>query len=141
MIPVGYKRPKATFALSFEDETMEGLEVRCQSVSLETYLRVFELTTGGVDFTPANRDRLSEVLDTFCASVIEWNLEDEDDQPLPCTAATVMAQDRAFIVRLIDAWVTGMVEVPGPLPKPSVAFVTSLEQSLPMEPLSENLAS
>lgn len=140
---MGYRREPQPVLLSFSDETMEGLAVHCRTTSVGEFLRAVGLTGGGLAFTPANEGRLRSLCDVVMGTVTSWNLEHhETGEPVPPTGEGLLAQDRAFLSRFVDAWMDGQVAVPGPLPKPSAAGETPGPlASLPMEPMPESQAS
>lgn len=133
---MGFKRGQKVYKLRFEDPEFEGLVVRTRSVSLGEFLTMEELISG--DLVKDNVDKLFKA---FVDVVVSWNLEDDDDQPVPITVGGLYAQDLEFVKAIIDAWKDAMVGVADPLSQTSTGGEPSLVESIPMEPLSESQAS
>jgi hypothetical protein len=124
---MGYQRP--TLKLVFDDPEMEGLIVRARRLKIGTYVDL--LRAAGLDLKDeTNRKELAE---RIMSAVIDWNLEDEDSQPVPVTPAGFLDQDLRFIIQMSEALLAAHRGVPGPLERPSPAGGQSLEQSIPME--------
>lgn len=87
--------------------------------------------------------RYQELLGFFADCLVSWNLEDDDDQPIPPTLEGLRSQDDEFVLLVFDAWVDFVVRgaAKGPLGSSSPDGEQPLEASLPMEPLPENQAS
>ncbi|WP_326646050.1 hypothetical protein OG884_15475 [Streptosporangium sp. NBC_01755] len=139
---MGYKRKK-TFKLTFADGDLEGLEVRVRSISIERFLELaplLDMTMSG-GMTPEDIESIREMLDMFASVLVDWNLEDEDDMPVPCTAEALMDQDLRFVTGLMSTWAEHIAGVSAPLERPSPDGEPSLEESLPMEVLSPSPVS
>ena len=128
---MGYVRAPRVFKLVFTDPEFEGLEVRARSVSLDTVRRLNRL----IDQDEAAAT--DEVLETFGAALVEWNLESEPGKPVPATAESLGVQDQDFAMAIVAAWMNAIRgQVPAPLDQRSNGGVPSLEGSMPMEVLS-----
>jgi hypothetical protein len=83
-------------------------------------------------------------LKNFISHLVSWNLEDEDtEQPVPPTEKGVLSVDHDLVVAMNNAWIQTLTGVHGadPLPESSTSGEQSPALSIPMEPLSEPLAS
>lgn len=150
---MSYVRQK-TYKLTWaEGEELEGLEVRAKAIPFRTYLVVGSLLDGDAPDTHEDDDgtvyafkdnpasQFEFLVKTFAKALVSWNLTTEDGASVPADEAGVWAQDREFVILTIRAWVDGLASVSRPLAKPSPAGVPSAGVSIPMEPLSESLAS
>ena len=139
---MGYKRPTKVLKLNFEDPEMKGLVVRVKSVKLGKLLGLVKLVSLDTEkLTPEDLALIDDVFQTFADSLVSWNVEDDDDQPVPPTLDGVYSQDLDFIMEIVAAWVDGLTGVSDPLAGRSRGGGTSQEASLPMEVLSPSRAS
>lgn len=140
---MGYKRKK-TFKLTWADGEFEGLEVRVRSMSVERFLELGPLLEA-LDMDGLGTKEMGELRELFrefSTVLVDWNLEDEDDDSaVPCTTEAFLGQDIRFVNEVISRWAEHIAGVSAPLERPSPSGEPSLEVSLPMEPLSPSLAS
>lgn len=142
---MGYVAPRRARKLIFaeDDEDMQGLVVRCNSVPLADFLEIASLTTVA-DSDPgaaASLKIFDDLLERFASVLVEWNVEDADGDPIPTTVAGLSQHEFGWVLNLIKAWIQTIGDVAGPLPQPSSDGVPILEASIPMEPLVLNPAS
>ncbi|MFJ4837180.1 hypothetical protein [Streptomyces sp. NPDC088746] len=133
----GYRHKAKRINVSFaEPHEFAGFEAVLRGKSLAGFLDLQGI--GEVD-----KSSLGEQLREMSLSLISWNLEDEETgAPVPVTPEAVMAQDQDLMIALAAAWMDGLAGgIKGPLEPSSTDGQPSLEASLPMEPLSESLAS
>lgn len=116
------------------DGPYEGLEAVLRGLTLGEFMNLMGI--GEVDLSA-----VSDQLRAMANALISWNLETEDGTPVPATAESVYAQDQDMMLRLASAWLSAVKGISVPLEQPSTDGDRSLEESLPMEPLSESLAS
>lgn len=144
---MGYKRQKTIYRLVFEDEEFEGLEVRAYAPPLGYLEKTMQM--GSIagrntdDLSPEEIELFQGFMTGFAKYLVSWNLEDDDDTPVPATLEGLRTQDLGFVFQIIEAWLDSVSAVAGPLAPPSSSGRPSLEGSLPMEPLSpspENLS-
>lgn len=133
---MGYQHKRKKINVSFaEPHEFAGFEATLRGQHLGGFLNL--LGIGEVDLS-----NLGDQLKEMGTSLISWNLEDEDTQePVPVTPEAVMAQDQDLMIALATAWLDALRGLPAPLEQSSTDGPPSLEASLPMEPLSESLAS
>lgn len=158
---MGFKRNK-TFVLVFEDEALAGLEVRARGATVAGMLGAVELlsvfegkSASGMSAKDlVHFDRLfrtmagcpAECLDQhdelppgqehYLNRIVSWNLEDENDQPVPADYFGLMSQDADFAMALVMAWMDGVLGTPGPLGRNSNDGMPPEGVSIPMETLS-----
>ena len=83
-----------------EDSDYHGAEIRAKlDVDVRTFL---ELQTIGDD---ATANELRDAFTLFGETIIkEWNLQDEDNKPVPATGEGFMTLPPAFCTSVIGAW-------------------------------------
>lgn len=132
---MGFQRKTLTLTSFPNHPDLEGLEVTLRRLPLGPYL---ELTGLGGE---SERNSVSEMIREFSKALISWNLEDETGEPVPATPEAVFAEDHEMMLAIANAWMDHMGGVAAPLEQSSDAGEPSPEVSIPMEPLSESLAS
>lgn len=139
---MGHKPKRTIYKLVFDDSDMHDLEVKARKPKLGTLAKIKALG-GGVE----GRDEegiaaaLDEMLAIFAKHLQEWNVTDDDDSPLPATLESLQDQDDVWCMEVIGAWVSAAKRVNAPLSTTSSGGATSVEASMPMEPLSASQAS
>jgi hypothetical protein len=136
----GYKRKRTIYRLKFEDPEMEGLVVDTTGADIAEFAVIGELAEYAADLTMENLAKAAKaMLDVkalFAEHLVAWNLEDDDDVPVPATTEGVSAQDDDFVLDLVAAWMDEVGGVSGPKEPTSNGGSPSLVASIPMEPLS-----
>jgi hypothetical protein len=133
---MGYKRK--TYLLKFEDPEMEGLEVRAKPPSTGVLLRLSSLIDQRPKDIQEAEERVNNLYATFAKVLTSWNLEEEDDTPVPATEDGLATQDLLFVVQIIKAYLRAVYGVSESLKEQSSSGDPILEDSIPMEPLSES---
>jgi hypothetical protein len=148
----GFKRKNKAYRLKFVDSDLDGLEIVMRSVSTGRILELQEMATvtnaaiaaaqdgtdGGTSVDPAMVRKMVEMV---AGAMISWNLEDDDDVPVPITVEGLLDQEIDFLMQIVMAWTEAIAGVAAPLEPGSTSGVNALEASLPMETLSSSLAS
>lgn len=133
---MGFKAKKKLYRLTFTDDTdMAGLEVTMSSVSMGTLLDLQEMSTRA-DEVAGDKAEFRKVIEVFVGAMLSWNLEDDDDQPVPVSVDGVLTQDPDFMMGIITAWTKAISGVADPLGAGSTSGAPSPEGSIPMEPVS-----
>ncbi|GAA1749394.1 hypothetical protein [Nonomuraea bangladeshensis] len=135
---MGYKRARKVYNLQFADPEMDGLEVRARSMPLGDLMTMADTIDNLDKATLADVDGM---LATFAEVLVSWNLEDDDDRPIPATVEGLKGQDQEFVFAIVGAYVNAVSGVSDPLPQPSPGGEPSLAASIPMETSSASLAS
>ena len=144
---MGFKRGGTVYKLVWpEGDDNHGMEARMRGLSVAELMQLgklgdLDLTGAGGQPTADAMAALDGILELFASKLVSWNLEDDDDQPVPTTLEGVRAQDLDFVMEMIDAWMTAAAGVAPPLSQNSTGGETFPVESLPMEPLSGSLAS
>ena len=135
---MGYKVKKKLYKLIFADEDIASLEVVMTSAPMGDLLRLQQIDPKGAAKSPAE---FRELLEIFAGALLSWNLEDDDDQPVPITVDAFLAQDIDFIKDIIHAWTEAIAGVSVPLEGSSTSGGKSLEASIPMDAASPSPGS
>lgn len=139
---MGYKVKKQQYKLVFADEDMHGLEIVVTKLPLRMVLRARELSAMGPEVagSPATlREFIENAIKT--RSIVSWNLEGDDNQPVPLTVEAFLDQDEDFTLKVISSWTLALGGVSAPLDDGSTSGDSALEASLPMDPLSPSPSS
>jgi hypothetical protein len=156
---VGYKRTKA-YVLTFADEEFAGLEVRARGASIQQVVGLVDLMSlAGLDnitkITPEDRrelDRLFRIFvgcpkacdwvhedqggNHYVSKITSWNLEDENDIPVPAVYEGYVGLDMEFQMALVFTWLEAVVGAGGgDLGKDSPGGGLPPAGSIPMETL------
>lgn len=145
---MGYVRKPRAVKITWDDDSeLHGLEIHTRGVSTGKYLEINGLWNQAND-TDSDED-WKAVFGEFAGVLTSWNLEvPEDDKapdgpvkPVPATLDGLLSVDIPFVAMVIMRWLSAMTGVGGDLGKDSASGDPSLEESMPMEPLSPNLRS
>lgn len=144
MTTPGFAVPRTVFGLTFADEQYAGLVVKVRALSLQEALDGFDMqwaADNDTDFA-TRKAKLDELHHHLVDHLVEWNLQEEDGTPVPPTFEGLRSLEPPFTAVLVTAWLRGRTAVSAPLEQPSDGGAPSeLEASIPMENLSESLAS
>lgn len=127
---MGFRVDPTVYQLKFEDPKLAGLVVEAESLSVDDFMRMQELSGEVVQSAKA----AGELLTGFADNLVRWNLEDKRG-PVPATAGGVRSQKMDLILVIVRAWMDAIAGVDPTSPGESSAGVTSQELSIPMEPL------
>lgn len=132
---MGFREQPNTITLTFEPgDELHGLEVTLQGLTIGEF---FAFT--GMDGSEG--DNGVKTVERFHNSLISWNLEDTDGQPIPVSESR--NRPHRLILGLNSAYVEALTGVPksDPLPESSTSGEPSQAPVIPMAPLSESQAS
>lgn len=135
---MGYKRAKKVYNLVFADPDMEGLEVKARSMPLGDLMAMAD-TIDNID--KATIGDVDGMLAKFAEVLVSWNLEDDDDMPVPTTLDGLKSQDQEFVFAVVVSYINAVTGVSAPLPQTSPGGEPSLAASIPMDVSSPSLAS
>ncbi len=126
-----FKRNK-TYTLTWDEGEFEGLEVVVKALPVGKYLALMEAFRG--------ENAHEAAVSSFADFVLSWNLDDENEQPVPVTREGVLSVDLELMTAVIKAWSTKMSGSDVPKEETSTAGLQLVEASMPMETLSESRA-
>jgi hypothetical protein len=142
---VGFKAPKCTYVLDFDETTeLAGLEIKLRSLTVDQLLTLTAAVQAS-DQADTEADQvlaLGPVLDVMAAGLIAWNVEDDDDQPIPPSRKALGGFGVAHLTWIAREWMAAAAGVPDPLAGPSPATPDpppDLVAGLPMDPLLPSL--
>ena len=124
---MGYKPKRTIYKLDFSDTEYAGLEVAVRAGSIDDLLGLQELA--GADGMTADEAR--RMFTGFAALLVSWNVEDDDDQPVPTSYEGVASQEPDFIKAIITAFYANVAGTPPPLPGASDSGANSGEAPIP----------
>lgn len=145
----GYRRKAKVYKLNFSDPEMDGLTVMAKSVTTGRLMKLMRLAVrfseerGGVkrEFTEDDLEAIEGLLTGFAKALVEWNLLDDDDQPVPATLEGLQDQEFDFALTIVMAWLNAVGGVSKDLGKDSTSGRSFPEVSIPMELLSPSPTS
>lgn len=141
---MGFKPKKTMYRLVFKDPDMDGLVVIGKALSMGKTLQLQQYATKFADVSDKDGippEMLDEMLGLLTEGLAEWNVEDDDDQPVPLTDEGILTQEIPFIMKIIYAYGAAMGQVKEELGKESISGSSFPEASIPMETSSTSLAS
>lgn len=137
------KLNKRVYVLDFdEDDDMAGVVIRMHAPKTGEILEFAELQTRlRMHPEQVTADEMRRPFELFAKYLVSWNIDDDDDQPVPATLEGVLTLDSDDFARVNAAWQAAVQSVPDPLQQPSANGGTSAVPELPMESLSASRAS
>lgn len=90
-------------------EELSGLEVQCRGASHDQLFDIAQL--GGVSLADlmanvtGGMDQIRRICASFPDRMLEWNHEEEDGTPIPCTRQSFFDEDYTFTLPIVMAWV------------------------------------
>lgn len=138
---MGYKVKRKAYRLRFEDPDMDGLVVLVRGMNTGKFIEFQNAKAKQEDAGPDEMSPTEEMCRMFIDALIEWNLEDDDGNPLPPTMESLESLDLDFSMAMVNAWPDAVKGVSDPLPQTSTGGSTSVEASIPMDVPSASLAS
>lgn len=141
----GFTVPRRLFDLDLSDfEELAGLVVKVKAIStgelLDMDAEVPDLDVGG-GWTQGMSSKFEYLIEQFVATLVEWNMNEEDGTPVPATVAGVRSLEIPTTIQIIVSWLTNSAGVSRSEGKASASGVSPEVASLPMETLSESPAS
>lgn len=134
---MGYTRNPKIYKLTWDEDTdYPGLEVKIRTLNMG---QIIAARTG--KNSDDGKDGVVASVEMFAERLISWNLEDEAGNPVPTTLEAIYEEDDDFILGIINRWTDAVSGVKAPLPQSSPSGELSAVESVPMEALSESLAS
>jgi hypothetical protein len=140
---------KRTFTLKFQDydnDLLDGLEVKARSVSIDDYLEISDLLGNVEGPRVGGRERYLNLLEKFAPVLVEWNAQEELDPgqvtDVPLSVAGLMSLEEWVATEIVRSWLVAVSSVPVPLARPSSDGEQSPALStLPVEMLSDSPTS
>lgn len=127
---MGYRPKKKIYTLAFEDPEFEGLEVKIRGLNTGQVMDIDAARASGTE------SAIVTMLKLMSEQLVEWNVEDDEGQPVPTTFDGVLSLDVDFNWAIVNAWQNAAAGVPAPLDETSTDTELSLVASIPTETLS-----
>ena len=121
----GYKPKRTVYKLDFSATEYAGLEVAVRAGSIGDILGLQELASAG----EMTAEEARQLFAGFAALLVSWNVEDDDDKPVPATYEGVASQEPDFVKVIVTAFFANVAGAPPPLPGASDSGTTSAEVS------------
>lgn len=105
---MGFRPKRAPFKLDFTGTELEGLEVTVRPVPMSVLQDIAVTVSSG------DPSAFRHVATTLGYALESWNVEDDDDRPVPCDLDGLMSMDPRFVVVVIRAWTAAVYGTPAP---------------------------
>jgi len=139
---MGFKPEETHFVLKFEGSAFAGLEATVRELSTGELLDLAERFDTVKEKTGlAAAGPVKKLMEMVGDGLVEWNLTGRDDQPVSASYEGLVKQPLRLSLAIAGAWAQAMGGIEAPLPTGSSDGETSLEPSIPMEPLSPSPGS
>jgi hypothetical protein len=120
---------------------LSGLEVRSRPISMDQLLTFVAFQEFDLSDGEASSALWKRVCQTLAECMVSWNLEDEIGRPVPLTTDAIAGQGFDLVMEITGAIGSRATKPDADLGKGSSSTGSSVEASLPMAPLSDDLAS
>ena len=104
-----YKHESRTFILRFED--LPGLEVAMRPISVGKLMDMAGIADG-VKAGKSTEEETLELFRMFASKLQSWNLDGDDDQPVPADLEGVRSLDSDLFMQIFEGWFEGMTRSP-----------------------------
>jgi hypothetical protein len=136
---MGFKAPRTIYKLVFTEPEYEGLTVRARSASTEEFLAITDLSDNAEENGGA---AIRNLLETFATVLVSWNIDDDrTGQQLVPDFDGLKTLEFAFVMKIVNAWIEAVGDVPAPLESGSTPGESALMASMPMEVLHGSLVN
>jgi hypothetical protein len=133
---VGYQRPLIRLVFDDTNGDLSGLEVTVRRMAIKHVRTIASMAGVSTDVQDeGDLERMQRAVALLADHLVSWNLEDEDDLPVPCTREGLEGQDMGFIQGILSAWMDQAIGVAPPLPQPSADGDPFPVESIPMTDL------
>jgi hypothetical protein len=137
-----FKREKKLYKLKFETPELDGFECIATGTTLERFIELNALSEALQSPEGRTEENIRKQYQLFAQYLKSWNLDDDDDRPVPCTYEGLLTQDFDFVMEIMKAWMQAIASVPDDVGKGSGSGETSQAESrLQLASLSSSLAS
>jgi hypothetical protein len=139
---MGYRTTRTLYPIRFAPgHKLHGLNIMARSCPIGELVELGRVASTvkaaqGSGVLPVNE--INRLLDVFGNSIKEWDLEDEDGNPVPPGRAGLEFLDLEDVMDVILKWAETIAQVSAPLDKRSIPSGTP---QIPMEPMTADLVS
>ncbi|SRR5258706_5587074 len=138
---MGFKREAKLYRLKFEDPELNGFQCLMRSLSIREFRDLATLGDTLQSRGDGTEKAFTALFGLVASKLQEWNLEDEDGQPVPSTLEGIEGQELDFVMQVVTAWMTAIAGVAPPLPESLNSGETSPAVQLHLAEASSSLAS
>ena len=137
----GFKLEPKHYQVTFEDGDLGGLVCEFKGLPLGEYLE-FVAQLDALS-TPEGRtpENIEAQFATLAALLVSWNLEDDDDQPVPPSYDALKMFDLSYVRQIMRGYTRAFTAVPTASNETSGSGETSPERSLGLARQSKSRAS
>lgn len=141
MPPKRFRRERKLYQINFEDPDLDGFECVMSGVSLDRFIGITALAAELETPEGRTKENIEAQFTTLAASLVSWNLDDEDGHPVACGYEGLRLQDFDFVMAIMSGWMQALSSVPKASESDSPSGATSQEQSLGLAGLSRSQVS
>lgn len=139
---IGFRPEEDVYRLRFKDPKLDGLVVDMAGMEVGSFMELAGMADlDPKSFRPEDIPRIRRLFEIVAEGLIEWNLLDRNNEPVPADIKGLLAQKVPLVFAIVEGWMTAVGSVPAPLEQPSADGRLSAVASLPMEPRSASLPS
>jgi len=124
----GFRIPDKIAVITFEGTDYDGAEIRAK---LNVNFRYFSEIQAAISEDSTNGLRVAELFGDH--ALIDWNLEDDDGNPVPANAEGMTMIPVELVNLMVGHWAEAVSDIPDPLEKISSDISTLAQLSTAME--------
>ena len=124
----GFRIPDKIAVITFEGTDYDGAEIRAK---LNVNFRYFSEIQAAISEDSTNGLRVAELFGDH--ALIDWNLEDDDGNPVPANAEGMTMIPVELVNLMVGNWAEAVSDIPDPLEKISSDISTLAQLSTAME--------
>ena len=124
----GFRIPDKIAVITFEGTDYDGAEIRAK---LNVNFKYFSEIQAAISEDSTNGLRVAELFGDH--ALIDWNLEDDDGNPVPANAEGMTMIPVELVNLMVGHWAEAVSDIPDPLEKTSSDISTLAQLSTAME--------
>ena len=124
----GFRIPDKIAVITFEGTDYDGAEIRAK---LNVNFKYFSEIQAAISEDSTNGLRVAELFGDH--ALIDWNLEDDDGDPVPANAEGMTMIPVELVNLMVGHWAEAVSDIPDPLEKISSDISTLAQLSTAME--------
>ena len=136
-----FRRERTLYQLHFEEPELDGFECVMSGVSLDAFIGVSALAAKLETPEGRTQENIEAQFTTLAGSMVSWNLDNDDGQPVPCDYEGLRVQDFDFVMKIKQGWMQALSSVPKASENDSPSGEISPERSLGLAAVSTSRAS
>jgi hypothetical protein len=132
---MGFRKERKQYRLVFKDPELEGFMCLCKSLTVDEFMEVTSLASSFRDPKDNDTRKITKTFDILGDAIIEWNLEDDDGNPIAPDSKSLRQLEFDFVMEIMMAWMMAQSGVPSPL------LTGSRNGEISQEDITEQLAN